>query len=76
MNFKQLTIHTPYITLGDFLKWTGEVQTGGEAKRLIQEAQVRVNRTVETRRGRKLYPGDHVSVTSGSEWELQKGEEL
>ncbi|MHB2018041.1 MAG: S4 domain-containing protein YaaA [Candidatus Xenobia bacterium] len=50
-----------FVKLDQFLKWQGLVGTGGEAKALIQEGQVRVNGEVETRRGRKLRTGDVVS---------------
>lgn len=50
------------IKLDQFLKLMAIVQTGGEAKLLIQNGDVRVNGAVETRRGRKLVVGDRVSV--------------
>ncbi|MEZ4861852.1 MAG: RNA-binding S4 domain-containing protein [Caldilineaceae bacterium] len=50
------------IKLEQFLKLAQIVQTGGEAKHLIQAGFVRVNGSVETRRGRKLRPGDVVVV--------------
>ncbi len=50
------------IKLSQFLKLTGAVQTGGQAKLLIQCGEVTVNGDVETRRGRKLIPGDRVAV--------------
>ncbi|MBW9212502.1 MULTISPECIES: RNA-binding S4 domain-containing protein [Terrabacteria group] len=50
-----------YITLQNFLKFNGFVQTGGEAKLVIQDGFVKVNGEVEMRRGRKLYSGDKVS---------------
>lgn len=46
--------------LDQFLKWQGRVATGGEAKHLITSGAVRVNGSIETRRGRKLNPGDNV----------------
>lgn len=55
-----------YIKLDQFLKLAQVVQTGGEAKVLIQAGQVQVNGAVETRRGRKLYKGD-VVVVDGEE---------
>ena len=55
-----------YIKLDQFLKLAQVVQTGGEAKVLIQSGQVLVNGEVETRRGRKLRPGD-VVVVEGEE---------
>ncbi|NJO39684.1 MAG: RNA-binding S4 domain-containing protein [Cyanobacteria bacterium CRU_2_1] len=48
------------IKLDQFLKWVGVVQTGGEAKLLIQSGEVKVNGKVETQRGRKLVEGDRV----------------
>ena len=52
--------------LDQYLKWKGWVFTGGEAKQRIQMGDVRVNGTVETRRGRQLIAGDHV-VLDGEE---------
>ena len=51
-----------HITLDALLKATGLASSGGEAKGLITERQVLVNGEVETRRGRKLRPGDEVSL--------------
>ncbi len=50
------------IKLDQFLKLTGLVDTGGQAKLLIQGGEVRVNDEIETRRGRKLQPGDVVHL--------------
>ncbi|MGB3495982.1 MAG: RNA-binding S4 domain-containing protein [Elainellaceae cyanobacterium] len=50
------------IKLDQFLKLVQAVQTGGEAKALIQAGAVRVNEEVETRRGRKLVDGDRVDI--------------
>lgn len=52
----------PVITLGQALKVSDLVGSGGEAKVLIQAGEVLVNGEVETRRGRKLAPGDVVEV--------------
>ena len=51
-----------FIKLDQFLKWQGIVETGGQAKQLIQDGRVRVNGQVETRRGRKLVGGDTVMI--------------
>lgn len=56
------SIDTEYIKLDSFLKLANLVMSGGEAKLLIQDGLVRVNGQIETRRGRKLYPGDLVRV--------------
>ncbi|MBC7320744.1 S4 domain-containing protein YaaA [bacterium] len=59
---KEVYIFTETITLGQFLKWANIVQTGGEAKILIQQGLVSVNGKVETQRGKKLKENDIVSV--------------
>lgn len=55
-----MTTDVNTIKLDQFLKWVGAVQTGGEAKMMIQEGEVRVNGAIETRRSRKLVSGDRV----------------
>lgn len=55
-----------YITLGQLLKATSLVSDGVEAKVRIQGGEAKVNGETDTRRGRKLYPGDIVEL-QGSE---------
>jgi ribosome-associated protein len=50
------------IKLDQFLKLQGLATTGGQAKWLIQDGYVEVDGTIETRRGRKLFGGEVVSV--------------
>lgn len=57
-----ITIDSAYIKLDSLLKLANLVMSGGEAKLLILEGQIQVNGQVETRRGRKLYPGDLVQA--------------
>ncbi len=57
-----MKIDTQYIKLDSFLKAVGAATSGGEAKMAITEGLVRVNGEIETRRGRKLYPGDRVET--------------
>ena len=54
------------IRLGQLLKASGMVDTGGEAKMLLADEQVTVNGEVETRRGRQLHPGDVVALGEAS----------
>jgi ribosome-associated protein len=49
-----------FITLHQLLKAAQLIQSGGEAKAVIQNGEVQVNGEIETRRGRKLRPGDMV----------------
>ena len=58
------------IKLDQFLKWVGAVNTGGEAKILIQYGEVAVNGEVETRRGRKLVDGD-VVFAQGQSYQVE-----
>lgn len=55
---EEIHIKDEYIKLGQALKLAGMVGSGVEAKIYITEGEVTVNGEVETRRGRKLYPGD------------------
>lgn len=50
------------LCLDQFLKLVGAVDTGGQAKFLIQNGEVRLNGIVETRRRKKLTRGDVVEV--------------
>ena len=54
-------IKDEFIKLGQALKAAGLVESGVEAKEVIQDGQVSVNGEIDTRRGRKLYGGDVVS---------------
>lgn len=50
------------LTLDQFLKQSGIVGSGGQAKLMIQAGEVTLNGVVETRRGKKLVPGDVVEI--------------
>lgn len=56
-----IQITTEFIRLDAFLKLTGMVDTGGQAKFVVQGGEVRVNGETCTMRGKKLRPGDLVS---------------
>ena len=56
-----INLREEFIKLGQALKAAGVVDSGVEAKEVIQEGLVLVNGEVDTRRGRKLYEGDVVS---------------
>lgn len=55
-------IHGEYLTLGQLLKVTDCISSGGEAKLYLAEAVIHVNGERENRRGRKLYPGDAIAI--------------
>lgn len=56
------TIHTEFIRLDTLLKLSGITLTGGQAKELIQAGKVTVNDEICTQRGKKLRPGDRVTL--------------
>ena len=58
-----VVIHTEYIKLQDAMKYANIVYSGGEAKQLILEEQVKVNGEVCTMRGKKLLLPSRVSWT-------------
>ena len=58
---KTITITTEFIKLQDLLKFANLVETGGEAKELIQGGEVQVNGETCTMRGKKIRPGDGVA---------------
>ncbi len=61
------------ICLDQFLKLRQVADSGGRAKWLIQNGHVCVNGTVETRRRRKLEPGDVVEVSGRTLSPFQPG---
>ena len=64
-----VAITTEFIKLQDALKFANIVYSGGEAKQLILEEQVKVNGETCTMRGKKLRPGDVVTFM-GHSWRV------
>ena len=62
MQEEKIKIATEFIKLESLLKFSGVMETGGEAKVVIQEGEVKVNGEVCTMRGKKLRPGDRVEL--------------
>lgn len=62
MQEEAVKITTEFIKLEGLLKFAGVAQTGGEAKGMIQDGAVRVNGEVCVMRGKKIRPGDVVSL--------------
>ena len=59
---KEVKITTDYITLGQFLKYVGIIDSGFLAKIFLNDHEVYINGELATRRGKKIYPGDLVLV--------------
>ena len=66
------TIHLKdeFIKLGQALKLAGLVESGVDAKFVIQDGKVLVNGNVGYQRGKKIYPGDVVSY-NGKEFKVE-----
>ena len=57
---EKLVLRDEFIKLGQALKAVGFVESGVDAKFVIQDGLVKVNGSIETQRGKKLYAGDIV----------------
>lgn len=53
-----VVINEEFIRLDNLLKFAGIVPTGGQAKYLIQNGEIKVNGEVCTMRGKKMREGD------------------
>lgn len=65
----EVKIKDDFIKLGQALKLAGLVESGVDAKYVIQDGQVKVNGQVETQRGKKLVVNDTVEY-NGNTFEL------
>ena len=59
---QRIEIHTEFIKLDALLKFAAVVETGGDAKLIIQEGRVTVNGETCTMRGKKMRPGDKCAI--------------
>ena len=60
MTFKEIKIKEDFIRLDSAMKLGNMVVTGGHAKIVIQNGEVKVNGEICTMRGKKLRAGDKV----------------
>lgn len=58
---EKIKLRDEFIKLGQALKAANLVESGVDAKFVIQDGLVKVNGEIDTRRGRKLYDGDIVT---------------
>ena len=64
MEYEKISIKEEYIKLDSALKLASLVATGGHAKIVIQNGEVKVNGQVCKMRGKKLYKGDTAEYDS------------
>ena len=58
---EKIKLRDEFIKLGQALKAVGLVESGVDAKFVIQDGLVKVNGQVETQRGKKIVPGDVIT---------------
>lgn len=63
---EEIILRDDFIKLGQALKAAGLVESGVEAKIVIQDGEVKVNGVVETQRGKKLFGGEVVEYNGSS----------
>lgn len=63
---EELILRDDFIKLGQAIKAAGLVESGVEAKIVIQDGEVKVNGVVETQRGKKLFGGEVVEYNGSS----------
>ena len=59
---EKIQIQGEFITLGQFIKFANITSSGGMVKAILQEYKIYVNDILESRRGKKLYPGDKILI--------------
>lgn len=70
MLLEEIRFDTEYITLGQLLKMTDAIDSGGMAKWFLSEHTVYVNGEVDQRRGRKLRNKDVVNIPGVGRFQL------
>lgn len=73
---EEVSIQSEFIRLGQFIKLANIFESGGMIKSFLQEQGVMVNGEHETRRGRKLYPGDEVTIEEVGTFLVTKSQEF
>ncbi|WP_069651073.1 RNA-binding S4 domain-containing protein [Caloranaerobacter ferrireducens] len=65
---KKIKIHTEYIKLDQLLKYVNIAETGGHAKILIKNGQVKLNGEIVLQRGKKVKKGDIIELSDGESY--------
>ncbi len=68
-------IDDQYINLGQFLKLTSIISSGGMAKPFLAQTEIYVNGEPENRRGKKLYDQDIISIPNIGEFQIHASKE-
>ncbi|WP_427340702.1 RNA-binding S4 domain-containing protein [Caloranaerobacter sp. DY30410] len=65
---KKIKIYTEYIKLDQLLKYANVAETGGHAKILIKNGQVKLNGEIILQRGKKVKKGDIIELSNGESY--------
>ena len=63
MTVKFVKLKTLWIRLDQLLKYAGLAESGGQAKEMILGEEVRLNGELCLSRGKKIFPGDIVTLS-------------
>ena len=69
---KKIYIKTEFIKMDQLLKYADISPTGGHAKYLIKNNLIKYNGEIDTRRGKKVYPGDIVTVDISEDYNFEE----
>ncbi len=67
-SMKKIKIYTEYIKLDQLLKYANIAETGGHAKILIKNGQVKLNGEIVLQRGKKIKKGDIIELSDGESY--------
>lgn len=67
---EEIRFDSEFITLGQLLKMTDAISSGGMAKWFLSEHEVYVNGEIDQRRGRKLRHDDVVNIPGVGRFQL------
>lgn len=67
---EEIRFDSEFITLGQLLKMTDAISSGGMAKWFLSEHEVYINGEVDQRRGRKLRHNDVVNIPGVGRFKL------
>lgn len=67
---EEVAIDTENINLDQFLKWAGIIESGGQAKLLLDDEVIKLNGNIVKERRKKLKPGDILEIEGIGKWKV------
>jgi len=67
---EKIAIHTDTIQLGQFLKWAGIIDSGGQTKYFLDNKSIKINGIVITEKRKKIVVGDIIEVKDIGIWQI------